>query len=149
MKAATVALIIQSLEGSRSLVEVLSDDREISVFEVAISKGEDDPLSNVREHRERQQAEDGQFADYVEELLSHPFQKPEIREHGIQWLKSKMRIEEYQENETEAARIIARYAMDVYSQDPEKTDFFLAGPTAQVRIRVFVLPQGSAIAQVA
>src|SRR4051812_44481656 len=123
MKAATVALVVNAREGSRSLVEILSDDREIEVLEVALAQGEDDPLQSVRAHRNKQQAEDGEFADYVETLLSHPFQKKEVREHGIQWLNSKMRIEEYQKSEAEAARIIARYAYDVYTQDPEKTDF--------------------------
>jgi hypothetical protein len=83
--------------------------------------------------------EEGEFGDYVEELLSQPFVGTEIQEHGVQWLKSKIRIERYQRTETDAAKVIAEYAMKVVSEDPDKTDFFLAGPNTMVRIRVFPL----------
>lgn len=143
MRAATVALIVHGREGTPQLIDVLSDEREIAEIEIAIAQGDQDPLKRVKEHRLQKQAEDSEFGDYVEELLSHPFQKPEVRDHGIQWLKSKLRIEEFQKSETEAARIIARFALDVFLQDPDKVDFFLAGPTAQVRVRVFLLPPKS------
>lgn len=142
MRAATVALIVDSLNGKPNLVEALSDDREIAVFESAIGTGAEDPLESVREHRERRSLEEEEFAGYVEELLTQPFLRPEVRQHGVQWLKSKIRIEQYQKSETEAARIIAEYAFQIFSQEREKMDFFLAGPTAKVRIRVFVLNQG-------
>jgi hypothetical protein len=141
MKVATVAIVVcktpdASTEGM-SLVEVLSDEHEIGLLEASCKAGSDDPMEPVHEFRRRQHVEEGEFGDYVEELLSQPFVGTEIQEHGVQWLKSKIRIERYQRTETDAAKVIAEYAMRVVSEDPEKTDFFLAGPNTMVRIRVF------------
>lgn len=149
MKAATVALVIKNASGESKLVETLSDDTEIAVFETAVGSGEEDPLEKVYEHRAQREREEAEFGDYVEELLSHPFQKKEVRDHGLQWLKSKMRIEEYQRHEAEAARVIAQYAFEVFNQDPGKQDFFLAGPTAQVHIRVFLIRPAEASSRAA
>jgi hypothetical protein len=149
MRAATVALVVQLREGSCELVATLSDDREIEVLEASLASGDDDPLGRVQAERQRQEREDGEFGDYVEDLLSHPFQKKEVREHGLQWLKSKLRIEAYQRKENEAASIIAQYALEVFMQQPDKMDFFLAGPNAQVRVQIFILPEGEAMARAA
>jgi hypothetical protein len=35
--------------------------------------------------------------------------------------------------------VIAQYAFQVFSGDPKKTDFLLAGPRARVRVRVIDL----------
>jgi hypothetical protein len=143
MKVATVAIVVRhpqdavSNGASLSLVEVLSDEHEIHLLESSCKSGEADPLEVVHDHRKRQHQEEGEFGNYVEDLLSQPFVGNEIQEHGVQWLKSKIRIEKYQKTETDAAKIIAEYAMKVLSEDPEKTDFFLAGPSTMVRIRVF------------
>ncbi|MCM2278446.1 MAG: hypothetical protein NDJ89_10260 [Oligoflexia bacterium] len=141
MRAATLALIVSLKDDSPSLLETLSDDREIALFETAWNSGESDPLQVIYESRSRQEKEESEFADYVEDLLSKPFLRPEIQEHGVQWLKSKIRIEQYQKSEVQAAKVIADYAFQVFSQEQDKTDFFLAGPTAKVRIRVFVVGQ--------
>ena len=53
--------------------------------------------------------------------------------------------EEFQKNEREAARIIAEYAIKVFSGNPDRRDFFLAGPKAQVRVRVFVIEKMVAV----
>jgi hypothetical protein len=145
MKAATIALVVRT-PGNQSpeIVEVLSDDREISLLESGLGTGresEDQALVRIRDLRQSQAREDEEFADYVEELLSQPFVKPEIQEHGLQWLKSKLRIEEFQKNEREAAKIIADYALKVYSTNPSRRDFLLAGPRTEVRVRIFVLGQ--------
>jgi hypothetical protein len=140
MKAATIALIVRSAQGRKhEILEVLSDDREISLLEVEVVSGEVDPLQRIYEYRTSQEREDDEFADYVEDLLSQPFVKPEIQEHGVQWLKSKIRIEQHQRSELEAAKIIADYALKVFSGNPAQRDFLLAGPRANVRIRIFVL----------
>jgi hypothetical protein len=140
MKAATIALVVRSAGGKTpEIVDILSDDREISVLETEVGAGEGDPLQRVYEFRTSQTREDDEFADYVEDLLSQPFVKPEIQEHGVQWLRSKLRIEEYQKNEAEAARVIADYAIKVFSGDPERRDFLLAGPRKNVRVRIFVI----------
>jgi hypothetical protein len=143
MKVATVAIVVrypqETVTSPLSLVEVLSDEQEINILEASCNAGEEDPLKPVHDFRRRQDEEEGEFGDYVEELLSQPFVGSEIQEHGVQWLKSKIRIEKYQKTETDAAKIIAEYAMKVVTEDPEKTDFFLAGPNTMVRIRVFPL----------
>jgi hypothetical protein len=140
-KIGTVALIVR-LDGDQApnLVEKFSDDREIAAFETAMKAGDADPLSTVYTMRDRQAKEDEEFGDYVEELLSQPFVRPEIQEHGVQWLKSKIRIEQFQKCEREATQIIADYAFRLFSENPSRTDFFLAGPAAKVRIRIFTLP---------
>lgn len=135
MKVATVALVVEGQ--SHSLVDVISDDHEISLLENSSKSGEGDLLRPVYEFRQKQCAEDEQFGEYVEDLLSQPFLRSEIQEHGLQWLKSKIRIEEFQRTENEAAKIIAEYAMKILTENPEKTDFFLAGPKTMVRVRVF------------
>lgn len=139
MRAGTVALLVRFLDGDSVLEGSLSDDREIELLQKAVAEGEADPLASVSEHRERQKKEDEEFGDYVEELLSQPFLRPEIQEHGVQWLKSKIRIEQYQRTETEATRVIADYAYQIYRQNPKRTEFTLQAPTATVTIRVFVL----------
>ena len=140
MKAATIALIVRSSEKEiPQLVDVLSDEKEISILETGVGSGEPDALARVYDLRSTQAKEDEEFGDYVEELLSQPFVKPEIQQHGVQWLKSKIRIEQFQKNEAEAARVIAQYALKVFTTDPGRTDFFLAGPRTQVRVRIFVV----------
>jgi hypothetical protein len=140
MKAATIALIVKSArDRDPEVVEVLSDDREISLLESGWETGDDRALGKVYEYRDIQLREDDEFADYVEDLLSQPFVKPEIQEHGLQWLRSKIRIEEFQKNEKEAAQVIAEYALKVFRGNPERKDFLLAGPKAQVRVRIFVM----------
>ena len=144
MKAATIALIVCSSRGRRhEILEVLSDDREISLLEGEVVSGEADPLQRIYDYRTSQEREDDEFADYVEDLLSQPFVKPEIQEHGVQWLKSKIRIEQHQRSEAEAAKIIAEYALKVFSGNTEQTDFLLAGPRANVRIRIFILDRAA------
>lgn len=137
LKEATVALIVRKSGSDPSLVEILSDDREISLYEKLVREGDKDPLVRLREFRQRQLEEDEAFGDYVEELLSQPFLRKDIRDHGVQWLKSKMRIEQYQQTEAEAARVIAEFALKLLREDPQRVDFNLAGPTSQVRVRVF------------
>jgi hypothetical protein len=142
MKASTIALVVGiSRDKKTNLLEVLSDDREISLLEAHWSEHAGASLEKVHENRALQTKEDEEFGDYVEDLLSQPFVKPEIQQHGVQWLKSKLRIEQYQKSEAEAARIIADYALKVFQEHPEKRDFFLAGPRAQVRVRIFVLEE--------
>jgi len=139
MKVATVALVVQGnpIEEQPALMDVISDDREINLLETYSRSGEQDLLRAVYEFRERQSAEENEFGQYVEDLLSQPFLNSEIQEHGVQWLRSKIRIEQFQRSETEAARIIADYAMKILTENPEKRDFFLAGPNTMVRIRIF------------
>ncbi len=139
MKAATLALVVDYQGSQPRLVEILSDDKEIEVLEAHLGDDKSDPITAVHEFRQNQIREEEEFGDYIEELLSHPFVRPEVQEHAVAWFKSKIRIEEYQRAESEAAKIIADYAYKVFQDDPTRKDFFLSGPTHMVRIRVFVL----------
>ncbi len=139
MKVGTVALVVRNQQAEPILIDYLSDDREISVLEAAVDSGEEDPLNLVYLMRQQQIKDDDEFGNYVEELLSHPFVRPEIQEHGVQWLRSKIRIEKYQKAELEAAKVIANYAFKLYQENPDRKDFMLAGPSAQVRVRIFAL----------
>lgn len=141
MKVATVILVVSHETGIPQLVEFLSDDEEIAVFEAASAMGDHQPLQRVHDHRHRQAQEDQAFADYVEELLSQPYQRQEIIDHGTQWLKARLRIEEHQESEYQAVKIIANFGMQLYFGNPERIDFCLQGAATQVRVRIFVLPR--------
>ena len=139
MKAATVALVVSnpaSTVQERKLLAVLSDDREISILEEGHS------MSVVEQYRQDRLREEEEFADYVENLLSQPFLRPEIQEHGVQWLRSRIRIEEFQRHEAEAAQVIAEYALKIFTADPGNVDFMLAGPKAAVRVKIFVVAEG-------
>lgn len=140
-KTGHVAIVVKETKGSTTLVEHFSDDQEIALLQAAFDAGEKDPLGLIYQLRAKQKIEDEEFGNYVEELLSQPFLKKEIVEHGVQWLKSKMRIEDYQRSEIEATRIIAQYAHKLYEDDKARNDYILSGPSAKVRIRVFVVKE--------
>src|SRR4051812_11377542 len=100
MKMSTVALIVSSdIQKLPLLVDTLHDQGEIEYLETAIRSGEMNPLQQIYEHREHQLKQESEFGDYVEELLSQPFLNRDVQQHGIQWLKSKIRIEKYQKTE--------------------------------------------------
>lgn len=142
-KTGTVALVVQINGGVPQLVDQISDDREIAVLTEAYDEGGIHPLEAVAQLRARIKQEDEEFGNYVEELLSQPFVRPEIQDHGVQWLKSKLRIEEFQRSEAEATKVIAEYAFNLYKADPVRTDFILAGPVAKVHIKIFLLEKNS------
>jgi hypothetical protein len=139
MRAPTIALAVEMKDGSPVLLETISDSHEILLLEQSILLGEQDPLQRIHAHREKQRREDNEFSDYVEGLLSKPFLKVEVQKYGVQWLKSRMRIEQFQKDEEEAAKIIANYAFQIFSGETTRRDFFLAGPKVQVRVRVIIL----------
>jgi hypothetical protein len=138
-----IALVIAHQEEKPILLDVISDEKEIEILDSAVRAGEKDPLQIVLAFRQQQEGEDDEFGEYVEEILSQPFVKPELQQHGVRWLKSKMKIEHFQKKEADAAKIIAGYAFKLFAENPNKTDFIISGPTAAVRIRVFVLASDS------
>lgn len=141
-QSGTVALVVASgPTGEPVLLDAISDDYEVSVLIAAIADGESNPLENVYEERERLVNESEDFSDYVEELVTHPMVHNEIREQGIAWLKSKIKIDEYRKTETEATKVIAKFAFDLYCQDPDNHRFVLNSFNAQVNIRVFIVDQ--------
>ncbi len=139
MRAPTIALAVVIRHGTPVLLETISDSQEIHLLEQSVQHRESDPLQRVHDFREKQRREDNEFSDYVENLLSKPFLKTEIQKYGVQWLKSRIRIEQFQKDEKEAAKVIADYAFQIFSGETSLRDFFLSGPKAQVRVRVIVL----------
>jgi hypothetical protein len=135
----TIAIVVTRNGGEPVLADTLTSPEEILELEMAMINREPEPLKRVEAFRVKQKTEDEEFADYVEHLLSQPFLKPEVQDHAVQWFKSRSKIETYQKAEDEASRVIAQYAFQVFSDDPSKTDFLLAGPKARVRIRVIDL----------
>jgi hypothetical protein len=133
----TIALIVSSTNQEKPvLCEALTSADEILELELALMNSESDPLKRVRDYRSKQNLDEEEFADFVEGLLSQPFVKPDVQEHAVQWFKSRAKIEAYQKAEDTASQVIAMYAFEIYQKNPNKTDFFLAGPKAKVRIRV-------------
>lgn len=145
-RSATVALIVNGTGTALKVEAILSDEREINYLDALVTAGERSPLERIRELREKQAREDEEFGNYVEELLSRPFLRPEVQEHAVQWLKSKLRIEQFQKQEAAAAKIIAEYACTLIQSDPERVDFVLKGPKAEVRVRIFAVAQVEAMA---
>lgn len=147
-KIGTVAVVLATetvIEGSdlpetrvaTHWVDTFSDEREIAALEQAISSGNPFPLQSVYEFRARAEREDVEFGDYVEDLLCQKAVRPEVQSHGVAWLRSKMKIEEFRRQEREAAEVIANFALAKVKEDPKLDDFVLAGPGVQVRIRIF------------
>jgi hypothetical protein len=118
-------------------IETFSDEREITALEQAIQDGNPFPLQSVYDFRARAEREDAEFGDYVEDLLCQKVVRPEVQSHGIAWLRSKMKIEKFRQQEREAAEVIANFALAKIKDDPALDDFILAGPGIQVRIRIF------------
>jgi signal recognition particle GTPase len=139
MKTSTIALIIVYENGVPCLLETLWDENEVEFLEASLRSGSANPLPEIYQLREKQEKQDTEFGDYIEELLCRPFINPQVQRQGIQWLRSKIKIEKYQLSEQNAARIIAEYAYKIFKEDSTKLDFFLASSKNQVRIRVFIL----------
>lgn len=145
-RTATVALIVNGIGPALKVEAILSDEREINYLEALVTAGERSPLERILEMRQKQSREDDEFGDYVEELLSRPFLRPEVQEHAVQWLKSKLRIEQFQKQEAAAAKVIAEYACTLIKENPDRVDFVLKGPKAEVRVRIFPVAQPFALA---
>ena len=138
----TVALVVRfQKDGTPLLIEALSDDQEISVYESGMVEGDCNPLAMVYGFRERQRIEDEAFGDYVESLLSKPFLNREIQTQAMNWLKSKVKVEDYHKSEVEATRVIAGFAYRLLQENPDRREFVLSSTHAQVKIRIFELPE--------
>jgi hypothetical protein len=147
LKIGTVAVVLASDSEAKppvtppakpeSWVETFSDEREIVALEKAIHSGNPFPLQSVYEFRAQTEREDEEFGDYVEDLLCQKSVRPEVQSHGVAWLRSKMKIEQFRRQEREAAEVIANFALSKYREDPALKDFILAGPGVEVRIRIF------------
>ena len=140
MKTGTVALLVKTgTAETPQLVETVSDDQEILLLEKELEKGQADLVAALKGWRTTKHREEEEFGDYIEDLLSQPFVAPEVRKHGIQWMKSKIKIDRFKRTESEAAHVIADFAIKVYKENPACADFFLMGPNAKVRVKIFKL----------
>ncbi len=140
-----IALIVNHASGHPVLAGILTQVEEIKVFEDALYDESlpRDPMAEVEAYRSRVVQDDEEFADFVETLLAQPGVRVDVQEHASLWFKSKRKIENFKKAEIEASKVIAQYAFQVYCGDVSKTDFTLAGPTAQVRVVVFECDQVS------
>ncbi len=139
MKTNTIALVVSIQNSHPVLLDILSDEQEIHFVETALRAGETHPLELIYENRAKIAQHDEELGNHIEDLFSERCLKLEIQEHAIQWLRSKIKIEQYQKAEKEAAQVIAAYAFQIFQCDRSRVDFFLAGPNSQVRVRIFEL----------
>lgn len=139
MKTGTVALIVRVDDPKQkpTILETISDDQEIKWVETKITEPNTELLKELKELRAVRTSEEEQFGDYVEGLLSQPFLPPEVRTHGVRWMHSKIKIDKFKSSEAEAAKVIADFALRVFVEDPHCEDFYLMGPSARVRVRIF------------
>lgn len=132
-KFGTIAIILEDDQW----VETLSDEREVEILVGALECRLQEPLGEVYRFRARQEGEDELFGDHIENLLTKPFVKPEIREHGVKWLESRVKIEKFRKEEKEAAQIIASFALQKREENPKLQDFQIVSDQAEVRVRIF------------
>lgn len=136
-KMGTIAIVLTQDDNTDHWIDTFSDEKEIRLLETAIQGGESFPLETIYRLREEQDSEEGEFGDYVENLLSNQCARSEVQAHGVAWLKSKIRIEKFKRQEQDAAEVIAQYALAKYRQQPDLTDFVLAGHGVEVRVKIF------------
>ena len=141
VRSGTVVLLLAvEPEGAPVLLESLSDERELEFVESALQEGHPDPVWALRYRRKVQTKEDEEFADYIETLVSEPHCKIEVQDHAAQWFQSRIELEKFKKTECEARRIIAEFALKVYLDDPSRTDFVLSAPSAEVHVKIRVVP---------
>jgi hypothetical protein len=142
VRSGTVVLLLTlQPDGDPVLLESLSDEREVEFVEEALKEGHPDPVWALQQRRRLQKKEDEEFADYIEQLVSEPHCRIEVQDHAAQWFQSRLQLEKFQCAESEARRIIAEFALKVFHDDPSRTDFVLAGPSAEVRVRIHLVPR--------
>jgi hypothetical protein len=144
MRTHTIAIILAYDQGRTVHIETLSDKDEIESLAEALDFGTQDPLNLIYEQRKVQEQLEVDFEDYVEALLTRPFLNLAIQSQGVQWFKSRIKIQEFKKSEEAAADVIAEHALKIYHKDPSQTDFFLMAKNSQVRVRVFLLPESKA-----
>ena len=139
MRTGKIALILYKESNDYELLESLGSEDEISVFEEALKSGVENPLSEVYRFRDTVEIEDEKNSDFIEELISQPFEKLKVKEKGNRSFQCKIRLNNYKRSEIEANNIIAEFAYRLFKKDPSKKDFVLVGPSAEVKVKVFML----------
>jgi len=137
MKIGTVALVIEHQDDQVVLRDAISDETEIELLEKTLQNGYKNPLDKIYRERARVAAEDEEFGDYVEDLVMRNAFRSDIREHAIQWFRSRIKIEKLRKNEEEAVSVISKFAIQVYLEKPKRNEFILTSPNAKVKVKIF------------
>jgi hypothetical protein len=136
MKTNLLILVVEQQVNEFVLVDSFSDQEEIDLLLHSIEKGEEDPLLLVHQFRKKRELEEEEFGDTVEELLQNPFLNTEIRNHGLEWFKSRIRMEKFRSAEQEAREVVSAYAFQLFQKNPRLRDFTLEGQNSAVRVKV-------------
>jgi hypothetical protein len=131
-----------SPEASPSLLpilETLVDPSEIQLLESSFRAQAQDPLQEVYRYRAYLEQQDEAFGEEVEALLSRPFIQPQVRAQGLRWLRAKMKIDQFQKKEQEAARVIAEYAYRIFEKNPQQVQFQIQSKHLSVDVKIFEL----------
>ena len=136
MKTNQLVLVVEQQRDEQVLRDSFSDQDEIDLLLEAISQKEKNPLEIVHRFRQNRAREEEEFGDTVEALLLRPFLNMEIREHGINWFRSRIRMEEFRKTEENARKILTSYAFVLFQSNPELKDFTLQGRVAAVQVCV-------------
>ncbi|MEO5971409.1 MAG: hypothetical protein ABIQ95_15905 [Bdellovibrionia bacterium] len=141
MKTSNIALIVSLQQDPPVLIDTLTSDVEINFLEASLQKGEPDPLAEIYRYRSHVEKQESEFGDYVEELLSKPFLEVLMQRQAVQWLRSKIKMEQFQKQEQFAAKLISDYAYKLFTTEPARNDFFIESTHFRVRVRIFTLPK--------
>ena len=98
----------------------------------------EDSLQIIQHNRLLNTQRDEEFDDQVEHLVCYPFQRPEVLKQGIHWLDSKFKQEQNKIRERYAVEVVAHHAIDLFLEDPQRTDFILEGSNHEIKVRIFL-----------
>ena len=136
-RSGTVLILVgRDGEGRARIIETASDDGEVGFLQQVLADPHADPVAAVRERRTLREQEENAFADYVEGLVSSPSCGIELRRQAGLWFRSRIHLETYRAAEVEARRVIVEFAIRLFEEDPNRTDFTLASEFAEVRVLI-------------
>jgi len=98
----------------------------------------EDSLQVIQHNRLINTQKNEEFDDQVESLVCYPFQRPEVLKQGIHWLDTQFKQQQNKVRERDAAEVIAHHAIDLFLEDPQRTDFILEGPHHEIKVRIFL-----------
>jgi arginine deiminase len=138
MKTTQIALIVLLDPAGPMLVDTLTDGDEIEFYDLSLQE-ETNPLAKIYRHRHWVEQQDEELADYLEQVLCKPFPEILFQRQATRWFRMKMRIEQFQRKEKEAAQVIADYAYRVFLDEPDRSEFYIESDHHRVRVRVFTI----------
>jgi hypothetical protein len=120
------------------MVEFLADQSEIEFFQDS-TKSLSERLQDIYLMRAQREQQEEDLADYVENLVLNPMLHPEIKQQGVEWFYSRIKIDQYRQKELQAAQLIAQYAFEQFLADTQKATFDLSSSENTVHIKIFTL----------